>query len=608
MLSDSSHARRPHRDQPRRATAALLPALPHAPLLALLLALLFSLLVPVVAHAHGALRRAVPASNARLSVVPRELRLTFTERVELPVARLSLAGPDGAAVALGPLTTVADSATVIVTAIRGALTAGAYTVTWQVAGRDGHPVRGRYTFTVLPEASGLAQPGVRTGAAASPEAAAPPAAPVAGATAGEAGATVTAPGQAPPPAAHHPTSALPAAGDFDAESPAYVAVRWLTYVALLVVLGAVAFRMAVLGLLRQARGVGDVADPVATPGFAADAERRAAAIGLWGALALLVAAVARLGAQSVAMHGAAEALDASRIGGMLRHTVWGWGWLLQIGGVTVAVLGFGVATRRVARRAANETTGAATGVASGAGTRGAWTAAAVAALLLAFTPALSGHAAAAPRLMPLAVLSDGLHVLGAGGWLGSLLVVLVAGLPAAFALGAERRGAGVAALVHAFSPVALGCAGVVAATGLFAGWLQVGRLAALGETDYGRVLLLKLGLLAPVAALGAYNWRRVRPALDAQDHAQDHAQHRAHHHAHRAGLPVVQAQPSSGDADREGGDRAPRRADVATQRLRRATTLELVVGLLVLLTTAVLVATPTPIDAPSVTAGAVPTP
>jgi putative copper export protein/methionine-rich copper-binding protein CopC len=534
MLPDSSHARGPGRNRPRRAKAAL----PQA----LLLALLFSLVAPVVAYAHGALRRAVPASNARLSAAPRELRLTFTERVELSVARITLAGPGGAAVELAPLTAVADSANVIVTAIRGALAAGAYTVTWQIAGRDGHPVRGRYTFTVLPGASGLAGSGATT----RPDTAAPPGAPAVETTAGEAGVTVTAPGQAPPPAAHHPTSDVPAVGDFDAESPAYVAVRWLTYAALLVVLGAVAFRSAVLGLMRRARGKGSPAEGIASSGFAPDAERRAAALGLWGALALLVAAAARLGAQSVAMHGAAEALDPSRIGAMLRHTVWGWGWLLQLGGAILASLGFAAARRRASSGTPVATTG------------GAWTAASLAALLLAFTPALSGHAAAAPRLTPLAVLSDGLHVLGAGGWLGSLLVVLAAGIPAAFALGAERRGAVVAALVNAFSPTALGFAIVVAATGVFAGWLHVGRLAALWGTGYGQLLLAKLAVLSLVAATGAYNWLRVRPAL---------------------------------------GD------DAGAARIRRSATAELAVGVLVLLATAALVATPTPMDDAMASAG-----
>lgn len=480
--------------------------------------------VPAVASAHGALRRSQPAANARLSAAPRELRLTFTEVVELPVARLTLLGPGGDAVALAPLALAPDSAQVLVSAVRGSLVAGTYTVAWQVAGRDGHPVRGRYTFTLLPSATGLAP--TRAGAGAGASVVTPPAAPAADPetpAAGEAGASVTAPGQPTPPGAHHPAATVPASDDFGAESPAYVAVRWATYVALMLVLGAAAFRVAVLGPLRRAGG------PDGAP-FAAEAARRAATVGLWSAAGLAAAALARLAAQSVAMHGAADALAPAMVGTMLSQTVWGWGWLLQVGAALVAAAAFAAARRG-----------------KGAG----WVVAALAALGLAFTPALSGHAAAAARLTTLAVLSDGLHVLGAGGWLGSLVVVLAAGVPAALALGAERRGAAVAALVNAFSPTALAFAGLTAGTGLFAGWLHVGRLAALWETGYGQTLLVKLAVLSLLAGTGAYNWRRVRPAL---------------------------------------GD------DTGTARIRRSAAAELAVGALVLLVTAVLVATPTPVD------------
>lgn len=272
-------------------------------------------------------------------------------------------------------------------------------------------------------------------------------------------------------------------------------------------------------------------------GLATSSEGRAAALGLGAALALIGAALARLHAQSVAMHGSAEALDLERVSTVLTRTVWGWGWIQQLSGAVLAAIGFAVARR---------------GQDSGR-IRG-WQLAALAALTLAFTPALSGHAAAAMRLTGLAVLSDGLHVLGAGGWLGSLLVVLVAGVPAALALGAERRGEGVAALINAFSPTALGFAGLTALTGLFAAWIHLGRLGALWQTDYGQVLLVKLGVLSLMAATGAYNWLRVRPAL---------------------------------------GD------DSGIPRIRRSSAAEVAVGAIVLLVTAILVATPPPAAGPT---------
>lgn len=520
---------------------------------ALRLTLLLALLSPAAAHAHGALRRAVPASNARLTAAPRELRLTFNERVELAVARVTLAGPGGAPVALSPLAAAPDSAHVVVAAIRGGLAAGAYTVTWQVAGRDGHPVRGRYTFTLLP---GAARPGATGLASATPTDPRPTAAPAPG----EAAAGITAPGQMPPPATHHVATSPPTAQDFGAESAGYVVVRGLTYLALLVVIGAVAFRFAVLGVLgRRPSGDGgtfghDLAHLVPAAG------RGTAALGFAGAVALAGAALARLYAQSLAMHGAEGARDAVLVGTMLRRTVWGWGWLLQVAAALLAAAGFAAARREEARRR--------TGSAVRRGAGGGWALAGLAALALALTPALSGHAAAAPQFAPLVVAADALHVLGAGGWLGGLVALVAAGLPAARTLegpgGAGRRVRAVAALVHAFSPAALGFAGLLTLTGLLATWVHVGAVPALWGTAYGRTLLLKLGVLAVVAGAGAYNWRRVRPAL----------------------------------AD-------PRDDGRGVERLRRSSAVELAAGLATVAVTAALVATPTPADAPDVQAGPV---
>ena len=41
----------------------------------------------------------------------------------------------------------------------------------------------------------------------------------------------------------------------------------------------------------------------------------------------------------------------------------------------------------------------------------------------------------------------------------------------------------------------------------------MGSLRALRDTAYGQRLLLKLGLLVVLLAVGAYNWRVVRPTL-----------------------------------------------------------------------------------------------
>ena len=479
---------------------------------AAVLAAALTLLGPAVAFAHPRFERSEPSAGAHLDRVPTELRLVFSAAIERAFTRLQLLGPDSTEVPLGEIGL--DSARVVTAAIRGALRAGTYTVVWQVAGADGHPIRGRYSFTIAPGAAGV--PDVPTTE--------PPR--------GEPGGAITAPGQTPAPSAHHPPTTFPEGEGFDAESPLYVAIRWVGFTALLIVIGAVAFKSVVLDLFarRDVDGSRRLLVERVNP--------RAAALGLGAAIALGIAALARLVAQSYAMHGAALALDGSLIGAMLTNTIWGWGWLLQGVGVLVAIAGFALARRR-------SSTG--------------WAAAALGALLLAFTPALSGHAAAVPRVTGLAIALDGLHVIGAAGWLGSLLFVVAIGVPAALRLEQAERGPSVAALVNAFSPTALLFAGVTAGTGLVAAWMHLGSVPALWETPYGRTLLIKLAVLSIVAGTGAYNWRRVRPAL--------------------------------GDVAGAG-------------RVRRSATAELAVAALVLAVTAVLVATPTGVETHETTAAA----
>ena len=455
------------------------------------------LLWPNMATGHTRLERSLPERDAHLAEIPRELRLTFSDAPELTFTRLRLLSSDSVEVALGALRL--DSVRTVVAAIRGELSAGTYAVVWQIAGADGHPIRGRYTFTIAPGAAAVAtaeQPG-----------------------------PVTTPAQTPAPDMHHDPTSMPVGEGFDAESPLYVAIRWLTFAALLGVLGAVAFRFVVLAILdRRVSGGGH---HVVREG----AVHRAAGVGLATALALGGAALARLLAQSYAMHGSEDALNGSLMIAMLSRTVWGWGWLLEVLGVLVAIAGFAFARR---------------------GRRVGWPLAALAVVVLAFTPALSGHAASTPRLAGLAIFADGLHVIGAGGWLGSLVVVLLAGIPAALALEGAERGAAVADVVNAFSPTALVFAGLVAITGVFTAWLHVGKWAALWQTQYGLVLLAKLVVLTGVIATGAFNWRRVRPALG---------------------------------------------NDLGTMRIRRSATVEVAIAAVVLLATAILVATPPPMDA-----------
>lgn len=135
----------------------------------------------------------------------------------------------------------------------------------------------------------------------------------------------------------------------------------------------------------------------------------------------------------------------------------------------------------------------------------------LAALVVAATFPLTGHFHALKVGALAGVLLGALHLLGAGLWLGTLLLLVAVGWVGE----SPGRASRVARLIVRFSPLALTGAGIVALTGVLTGWQTVGSLGALIDSTYGRVLLIKLSFLVGVAGTGAFNWRVVQPKLAA---------------------------------------------------------------------------------------------
>jgi putative copper export protein len=118
-------------------------------------------------------------------------------------------------------------------------------------------------------------------------------------------------------------------------------------------------------------------------------------------------------------------------------------------------------------------------------------------------------------------LVNPVHRLVAALWLGSLLVIVVAGLT--ILLRDERvrdqRGAIAADLINGFSPVALTSGIVLVLSGLLTAWRHLNPLSSLWTTPYGWTLIVKLAIVAVVFGLGAWNWRRQRPTLGSESAA-----------------------------------------------------------------------------------------
>ena len=146
---------------------------------------------------------------------------------------------------------------------------------------------------------------------------------------------------------------------------------------------------------------------------------------------------------------------------------------------------------------------------------------------------------------------NAVHILAASTWLGTLLVLTLIGVRGVIRAGPPgvSRAELVCDLVNSRSPLALTAAAIVALTGVTTAWLHLKRLSSLWTTSYGAALIVKLLFVAGVVAMGAWNWKRVRPVL--------------------------------GESGSE-------------ERIRRSATMELFFGGLVLIATAVLVSLPSP--------------
>jgi putative copper export protein len=146
-----------------------------------------------------------------------------------------------------------------------------------------------------------------------------------------------------------------------------------------------------------------------------------------------------------------------------------------------------------------------------AGKHAGWWAATPILLALGAFPGLTGHAAGEENLRALALLADAMHVWAAGGWIGGLAVVFY--LDRRWRSESPDRTSLLPALVPAFSAVAMASVATLALTGTFAAWLHLPSMGSLFSTNYGRTLLLKLGLVGIVLALGGLNYKVLTPRL-----------------------------------------------------------------------------------------------
>ncbi|MFB6665334.1 copper resistance CopC/CopD family protein [Streptomyces parvus] len=116
---------------------------------------------------------------------------------------------------------------------------------------------------------------------------------------------------------------------------------------------------------------------------------------------------------------------------------------------------------------------------------------------IAATWAMSEHASTGIQTS-IAMPVDVLHLLAVAAWLGGLASLLVA---------LYRTPDIGSAAVQRFSAVAFGSVVVLAATGIYQSWRQVGSWSALTGTRYGQLLILKVALIAVLLAVAWFSRR-----------------------------------------------------------------------------------------------------
>lgn len=221
---------------------------------------------------------------------------------------------------------------------------------------------------------------------------------------------------------------------------------------------------------------------------------------------LLMLAVVRGAVQVLGFVLPGEPLPADLVRSILLEGAWGTGWLTLIAASFLAL----VFSRRLREHPPVQRT----------------------AILLLSIAALwgqtgMGHATDEVWALPIGRLVHFGHLIGGALWLGTLAVLALAAFPT---LAHPERRTVLAEVVAGFSvPARLGAA-MLLASGTISTWTYTGGApTVLWSTTWGRLLLLKLALLAGVAALGWINWKRVTPRLLAGETAAPEALRHAVH-------------------------------------------------------------------------------
>jgi putative copper resistance protein D len=134
------------------------------------------------------------------------------------------------------------------------------------------------------------------------------------------------------------------------------------------------------------------------------------------------------------------------------------------------------------------------------GRRGTAAAMAAALTVIAFTRSATGHSADQGDFTLLEIM-DWVHLVGASLWAGTVTAAVLIVFHSTRGIDAAAFNA----LARRLSQLATVALLLVLATGVYNTWEKLLSIKSLWQTDYGHILLLKIGLVGIMIALGAIN-------------------------------------------------------------------------------------------------------
>ncbi len=271
-------------------------------------------------------------------------------------------------------------------------------------------------------------------------------------------------------------------------------VSWFLYLAMFLLFGGFAFRLFVLKpTLKQ---LSTVDNKERQKGLDKSGQRFL--LLLWLSLAALLLIIpARLLLQTSSVFGISftDAFSISKLSQVLTQTGFGFPWILQL---VLMILLF-IAVLLYSRSKESKKPFLWAGLIFGA--------------FLFLTPSLSGHSRAANQEYSFAIISDWIHLIAGGVWVGGLFHLLLTAPKAFEDFPDPQRLSGTYRVIPLFSRLAIGSTLLIILTGIYNSWIHLASISALFNTTYGITLLIKILLVLPMLALGGLNSFILHPQM-----------------------------------------------------------------------------------------------